>query len=343
MAAASGDAPSAAGPWGHGPALSARGGCARLVPYAGTYVRTFGGFALCRERRVVPAAAWRRQAAKYLLVRLLLAGAGGVSRQVLCGELWPEVPEAAAANCLRVTLHALRRTLEPGLAPRRPSRFLLVDRYGCALAAQPVLRWDGGELEQGLRLAAAATDPRAEEAALRRALHGVSGPWLPEMDACGALAGARWRLHELAGGAAVRLAELALQRRAPATALAALTRALAIDPGTEEAYALLLRAAAQTGRPGQVRRAFAFAADQLREHAGLSPGEGLRRLAAEALAEAEAQVGVPRSRRAYYQETGRPRRQRPDLHGGGAAPLPSRAAVVPAPHLARASGHAARP
>jgi len=286
-----------------GASLTAAGG---HLPGAALHVQTFGGFCLYRDGRPEPAASWRRQAAKPLLVRLLLAEGRPVPKSDLYGVLWPEVPEAAAANRLRVTLHALRRVLEPGLPPRLPSAYLIVNRYECALPAHPNLRWDGGVLAEGVAKAASAAQVPAEVAALLRGLAGVAGPWLPEMDNLGTFAAARWRLQELALTAALRLAELALDRGVVAAAETAIERALAIDPGSEQAYALLLRAAGASGRSGRVRRAYAYTCAQLREHVDVEPGPGLRRIAAEALEAARARVARPRPRPAGYPAGGSP-------------------------------------
>jgi len=260
---------------------------------AALYVQTFGGFRLYRAGCPVPAAGWRRQSAKYLLVRLLLADGRPVPKPDLLGTFWPEIPEAAAANRLRVTLHALRRVLQPGLPAHRPSAYLVVNRHECSLPAHPDLRWDGGDLDRGVVRAAAAPEPRAEATALHHALAGVAGPWLPEVDAFGVFVSARFRLHQQATEAALRLAELSLDHGAPADAEAAAARAIAVDPGIEQAYALLLRAAGATGRPGRVRRAYDYSCTQLREHADVEPGPALRRAAEEALTAAGSGLGRP--------------------------------------------------
>jgi DNA-binding SARP family transcriptional activator len=257
----------------------------------GLYLRTFGGCCLYRDGVPVPPGAWRRQAAKQVLVRLLLAEGRPVAKQELYGTLWPDASEPAAANRLRVLLHGLRRTLEPGLPPRLPSAFVTVGRYECALPPHPQLQWDVQVLTRGLAAAACTRTAEAEIGALRLALAGIAGPWLPDVDAACDFGATRWHLNEAAVAAALRLAGLALEAGDPHLARAAAERAIAIDPGSEQAYALLLRAVGTQGMPNQVRHTYAFACTQLRRHLDADPGPGLRRAASEALAVAGHRVG----------------------------------------------------
>lgn len=232
----------------------------------------------------MPAGAWRRHIAKIVLVRLLLAGGRPLPKAQLLGQLWPDAAEDAAANRLRVVLHSLRRILEPDLPAHCPSRFLHTTRYECCLADHPDLRWDGGTLLAALTAAGTASGPEDELAALESGLAAVRGEWLPELDGSGEFAVMRWQWNAMALGAAMRLAELALDLgRAPMARWAA-ECATAIDPGAERAYAVMLAALGSTGVPGQVRRAYEYACARLREYSDAEPGPALRRAAADALA-----------------------------------------------------------
>src|ERR1700761_4967485 len=86
-----------------------------------------------------------------VLARLLLARGRVVPLGVLIDDLWP-VPPAGATGAIRTFVGALRRALEPDRPPRSPSRVLLTQGPGYALAAGP------GDVDAGRfeRLAAAA-------------------------------------------------------------------------------------------------------------------------------------------------------------------------------------------
>ena len=261
----------------------ARGAYADGVPSRGVYVQTFGGFCLYCDGVPVPAQAWRRGAARRLLVCLLLADGYFVRRVQLSEALWPELGAASAAASLRVTLHALRRVLQPGLYPRAPSAYLEVGPSGCRLLPRAGVRWDAGDLRLALRQAAAAADEAAAAEALARGLVRVRGPWLPEeASGCAAFAGWQWRLTAEAVGAATRLAEMGLRGGRPDAAIHWAGRALDLDPAAESAQALVVRALAARGLTVQARAAYIAGCRQLREQFDMDPGPELRRAAVEA-------------------------------------------------------------
>ena len=76
-------------------------------------VRCFGHFELYSEGRPVALDAFGRRAALTLLKVLLLRRGRPVAREALTELLWPEVDPEAGARRLYVTVHALRRALEP--------------------------------------------------------------------------------------------------------------------------------------------------------------------------------------------------------------------------------------
>ena len=262
----------------------ARAGSARPAPGPPCHLRTFGGFCLLRAGRPSPAALWRRQSAKLIVVCLLLAEGRAVPKSELCGVLWPDAGQAQAANRLRVALCALRQALEPERPAHRPSAFLAADRQTCALLPDAPLTWDVGLLRAALALAAA--QPGCAHAALAPQVEALQGPWLPDLDAAGDFSAARWHLNSLAAGAAVQLGEAALAGGEVRLARTAAERAAAVDPGSEEAYGLLLRVCAAAGPPRLVQRTYDFVCAQLLHHADAAPGPWLRSVAAEALARA---------------------------------------------------------
>ena len=281
--------------WGRGwltGATEACGAQADGMPRHGVYVQTFGGFCLYRDGVPVPAQAWRRGAARRLLVCLLLADGHFVCRSQLAAALWPELGSGSAAASLRVTLHALRRVLQPGLPPRAPSAYLEVGPSGCRLLQRADVRWDVGDLRRALRQAEAAGDEADATEALVRGLAGVRGPWMPEEEAGGvAFAGWQWRLTAEAVGAATRLAEMALRAGRPDAAIHWAGRALELDPAAEPAQALVVRALAARGLTAQARAAYVAGCRHLREQLDQDPGSELRRAAVEA-----GVLGLPASR-----------------------------------------------
>jgi tetratricopeptide (TPR) repeat protein len=76
--------------------------------------RALGGFAVERGGLPVERSAFGREKARMLLA-VLLCAAAPVHREVLCEWLWPDLDAERAARAFHVTVHALRRALEPEL------------------------------------------------------------------------------------------------------------------------------------------------------------------------------------------------------------------------------------
>jgi DNA-binding SARP family transcriptional activator len=93
---------------------------------------------------------WSRRGAIELL-RALALGGGRLSRSEATATLWPRASEQHAALSLRVTLHALRRALEPNA--EQGGRFIDYDGAHVTLRAGIGLAVDAHEAERTLRRA----------------------------------------------------------------------------------------------------------------------------------------------------------------------------------------------
>jgi DNA-binding SARP family transcriptional activator len=78
-------------------------------------IRLLGPLQVIREGDLVPEAAWGTEKAKGLLAYLLWKGPAGATREEISTVLWPDRLPEETANVFHVTLHRLRRALEPGL------------------------------------------------------------------------------------------------------------------------------------------------------------------------------------------------------------------------------------
>ncbi len=77
-------------------------------------IRTFGGFAVHRQgTTIVDGNEWHGHQPKLLLKSIVAHGGRNVPRDVLIEDLWPNTDADAALRRFKVTLHRLRRTLEP--------------------------------------------------------------------------------------------------------------------------------------------------------------------------------------------------------------------------------------
>ena len=212
------------------------------------------------------------------LLALLLAHAG---RTVPTGEildvLWAERPPASALSVIRRYVGALRRLLEPGLAPRAPGRRVLRRTGGYLLEARTdevdLLRFR--ELtRQGRRAAATG---RTEEAArhLTRAL----AEWRGGL-AMGVPASVRDHVHftsvqrELLDTARLA-ADAALLSGHAEEVLPALRRATAHEPLDEPLHARLILSLAACGLQAEALTTYADIRDRLSADLSLTPGPEL--------------------------------------------------------------------
>ena len=67
---------------------------------------------------------WRRPSARTIVKLLALAPGHRLHRDEIMAVCWPEADTGSARSSLRVAVHAVRRAVEPGLAPRTPSSYL---------------------------------------------------------------------------------------------------------------------------------------------------------------------------------------------------------------------------
>lgn len=89
------------------------------------WIRTFGEFTVARKgEAAVSAAQWGGKKPRRLLKAIVVHGVRDVPREVLVEDLWPESAPEAGVKRFKVTLHRLRKVLEPDLAPGRRSRYI---------------------------------------------------------------------------------------------------------------------------------------------------------------------------------------------------------------------------
>jgi DNA-binding SARP family transcriptional activator len=217
---------------------------------------------------------WSRRAAIELLRALALAG-GRLSREEAIAALWPQATFERAQGSLRVTLHALRRALEPD--GEGAGRFIDYDGAYVSLRAGIGLAVDAHEAERALRratLARAAHHTTEALAIYARAIELLGAvrredavpAWLrPHVR--------QWR----------RLLCLALRAGAELSKAAGdvdaagwyVTRALDIEPLDEATVALALDIALANGDVERAREHFLEHKRRLGTELGVAPSAGL--------------------------------------------------------------------
>ncbi|MEU5820464.1 AAA family ATPase [Streptomyces sp. NPDC047803] len=244
-------------------------------------IRLFGGFRVTRDGGPEPAARWPRLTAQALVKLLAVVPGHRLHREQVMDVCWPDSDPQAAQGSLRVALHAARRALEPELASRAASSYLVSD--GALLHLDPRTVWVDADHAQDTASAALATgDPDA----LARALELFSGELLPEDRYADWAEGRRSQLAGLEEKLLLGLASAHLEAGAADEAVAVAERVLAASPTEERAHQVLIDAFTRQGLRRRAVRQYHACRSALDAELGVRPGPETERLHRAALAAA---------------------------------------------------------
>jgi len=236
-----------------------------------------GGFAVRRGGLPVPPSAFGRQRARALLAALLCAGRP-VHREELLEWFWPDLPPERGARALHVTLHALRRALEPELARPAESSLVVVDGEAYRVMLSPGDGWDAGEF---LQLARAAGQPAPLEArlsALQAAHAAYTGPLFPEWPYEEWSQARRAQVEHARRAVLESLAAALLEAGRNPAAAAVYNDLLAIEPEREAWHRGLMDAYARAGEQALALRQFHACRTVMRQELGVEPSRETRAL-----------------------------------------------------------------
>ncbi|GAA2675777.1 AfsR/SARP family transcriptional regulator [Actinoplanes palleronii] len=237
-------------------------------------LRILGPLSVSRRDEQIDAGPWQQRC----MLAILLARPGeDVSVRELAELMWADSPPSAI-NIIHKYVGALRRALEPDLAPRI--------KGACLVRNGNAYRFVAGAAEVDvIRFRALVTQARAHEDRHEpgRALdvyeqaiglgRGATADGLADSPSAQTL------FTTLDGEfceAVVAAAELAVLLRRPARLVAPLRRAAAIDPLNELVQATLMTTLAATGRRAEALRVHQSVTRMLDEDLGIGPGPDLR-------------------------------------------------------------------
>ncbi|TRV73114.1 AAA family ATPase [Streptomyces sp. 130] len=242
-------------------------------------IRLLGGFDVTRDGGPAPAARWPRLTAQALVKLLAVVPGHRLHREQVMDVCWPDSDPQAAQGSLRVALHAARRALEPELASRAASSYLVSD--GPLLCLDPrTVRVDVDHAEDAARAALATGD----EAALARALELFSGELLPDDRYADWAEGRRSELAELKEKLLLGLAAARLEAGAAEEAVAVAEQVLAANPAEEPAHQILIDAYTRLGLRRRAVRQYHVCRTALDAELGVRPDPETERLHRAALA-----------------------------------------------------------
>lgn len=226
------------------------------------------------HNRLVGGNDWNRAKVKLLFMALLLRRGRPLAKEEILAWLWPRAPGATARANLRVTVHGLKRALEPGLPAGAASRFIDADRESVTLI-QPERIWcDVWEFEDKLNRGRQLMrrDDREEGAEnLRAAVALWRGTLLPGNTFAEQFVDVRSRLEQGYIRACLDLSEHAVADADARGAVEYARRALTADPAAEAAYQFLIRAYLHLGDRESAMNAYRVCRKRLRVHLGVDP------------------------------------------------------------------------
>ncbi|MFH9618374.1 ATP-binding protein [Streptomyces pratensis] len=239
----------------------------------------FGRFRVSRDGCPEPTGRWPRLTAQALVKLLALTPGHRLHREQIMDLCWPDTDPHAAAGNLRVALHAARRALEPELAPRAASSYLVSD--GAMLSLAPATVWvDTDHAEEAAESALASHDP----AALKDALAMFTGELLPEDRYVSWTEPRRARLTALTNEMHLGLASAHLERGALQEATATAEHVLRSSPAEEAAHRILIDACIRQGLRRRAVGQYHLCREALAAELGVPPGPETERLHRVALA-----------------------------------------------------------
>lgn len=244
-------------------------------------IALFGGLAVWRGDAAVPGSAFVRRKARGVLAALACAG-GPVHRDLLLEWFWPDLPPDRGLGALYVTLHDLRRALEPGLGRGIPSTLVVVDGEAYRLVLQDEDALDAAHF-LGLSRWATMEGRRGALEGLLAAEAAYTGDLLPEWPYEDWATPLRTEVERARTSVLDRLAVALIDAGRPSEAVPRYKSLLAIDGEYEAWHRGLMRAYAQSGETALALRQYHACRARLRREQGTEPGRETRDLYAEIL------------------------------------------------------------
>jgi DNA-binding SARP family transcriptional activator len=246
----------------------ARNGHARVdQSVAHLRICLLGGFRIERSGVVLEDSVWRRRKAKALMKLLATHPHHALHRDQVLEILWSRVDAMSALNSFGKALHAARRALEPELAPRAASSYLLLRDEMVVLGADSVAV-DADEFEL---LARRALD-EVTLPAYEQALAAYDGELLPEDRYADWAESRRAALRDLYVRLLLGRADALEEAGEESRATDSLRAALRSDPTREDVHRRLMCLYARLGTPEEALRQFHTCRQVLRRELNAVPG-----------------------------------------------------------------------
>jgi LuxR family maltose regulon positive regulatory protein len=234
------------------------------------------------------------------LLAILLTQESPLPRDQVIDRLWPDLDADAADTSLRVTLHHLRRLLEPHLGGRSRSRYIQAEGGLIWFSRQLEVQVDLDQFRHALTSAEeseASGDMTAAAAAYELACKTYRGELSADDPYSTALEDVRNTLQSRYSGALDWLGQYYWHDlQDPAKAILVYKQRLSLDGTHEPAHQALMRLYLENGQVASARQQYASCREALQSQLGVAPGratESLLQLALSMESEGGAATEVP--------------------------------------------------
>lgn len=240
-------------------------------------IGALGGFVVRRGNETVPVSAFGRERARAVL-GVLVCASGPVHRERLLDWLWPDLDVERGLRALHVTLHGLRRALEPELGPGSAGRSVIrLEGEGYRL-----MLCDGDSTDVasflGLAEPTSAEAPRGALARLMSAERAYTGAVYPEWPYADWATERRHEVERAYSAVVAELGERLLAAGRHGEALLRYERLVALQPEREAFHRSLMVTYAHAGEKALALRQYHACRSVLRRELGVEASPETRAL-----------------------------------------------------------------
>lgn len=244
-------------------------------------IHTLGTFRVLRNGRIpITGQQWGGNRTKLLLKAILVHGIHDIPKDIIVEDLWPESAPRSAGQNFKVTLHRLRKILEPDLEKHEKSSFVhlngglvSLDKTHCRVDVQSFLTCC-----KDIKRAVLAKETNTILAMGRRVIDLYQGDFLPEDPYAPWVEMKRLALKDEYITTLLMMADIYEDQDRLEEAAGCCRSAIAADACLERANAKLMRLYAHQGRKNDAVSVYRKLKSALKEDLGVEPDQAITAL-----------------------------------------------------------------
>ncbi len=244
-------------------------------------ILTLGRFQVLRNSRVpIGEKQWGGNRTKLLLKSIIVHGLQEIPKEIIIEDLWPESNPGSAIQNFKVTLHRLRKCLEPDLKKHHRSAYIhlkgnrvSLDTNRCRIDVQEFLRCC-----KDIKRAALAKETRAILQLGQKAMELYQGDFLPEDPYASWAEMKRLALKDEYLAALMAMADIYIETEQFETAIQCCQLAIAADACLENANGKLMRIYVRQGRRNDAVKLYRQLETALEQDLGVKPDPAITAL-----------------------------------------------------------------